>query len=104
VPGRSLAGFRDGASGAVHPSPVYSEAEQNPYLEKDGPVTLGPMSGLIADSLHYVLLGDGREQLFDIRRDPFEIVDLADSVRYTADLKRMRHGRANATTRALANR
>jgi hypothetical protein len=62
------------------------------------------MSSLIADSLHYVRLGDGREQLFDIRRDPFEIVDLADSTRYAAELERMRYSRANATTRALANR
>lgn len=104
VPGQSLTGFWTGNPPLGRTSPVYAEAKQNPFLEKNGPVVFGPLWSILEDSLHYIQLGDGREQLYDIAHDPFEVVDRADSARYASDLARLRNESGRATTRSLAHR
>ncbi len=37
------------------------------------------MKSLIADGYHYILNGDGVRELYEIRRDPGELRDLADT-------------------------
>ncbi len=71
-PGRSLLSVAEGAEG----SPVLSEARPSFLTQQVGPISRGPMKSLAVGNLHYVVNGDGVEELFDFAADPFEEVDL----------------------------
>ncbi|MEP7326065.1 MAG: sulfatase-like hydrolase/transferase [Gemmatimonadota bacterium] len=93
LPGRSLARFwRDSAPAG--PDTLLMEVDYNPRLPKGTPLDRGSMRAVVLDSLHYILNGDKREELYDFLRDSVEMHDLSGSA---ADL-----GRQREALRALA--
>ena len=73
----------------IYAETIFSEVEE--ALDRPGaPASLGPMQSLMADHMHYIRRGDGHEQLFDLRTDPQEYTNLADSASRLAVLKRFR--------------
>ena len=80
-PGNSLAQFWNGTgntdSGAR--SPLLSEVTVGPDTHPQDPLFKGEMRSLVMDRKHYVLNGDGREEVYDLDSDPQENKDLAGS-------------------------
>jgi arylsulfatase A-like enzyme len=54
------------------------------------PVYAGTMHSVLVDSLHYIRLGDGAEELYNVRRDPWERSNLADDVAVGAVVQDLR--------------
>jgi arylsulfatase A-like enzyme len=59
-------------------SPILASIEPVPG-KSDGrtPLARGPMRSAIVAGHHYILSGDGREELYDLRADPNEMTDLS---------------------------
>ena len=74
---RSLARFwgPNAASDRIA-SPILSSVPFASGLAPDRPVSKGNMKSVVQQGMHFIVGGDGREQLFDIVRDPFESKDL----------------------------
>ena len=93
-PGRSLARTWDGKEGLDGLSDVVlSEIEAPPDDDPNGglsPAARGPMRSAVDVDFHYIRGGDGREELYDLRRDPAELTDLASKPRSAATLERFR--------------
>ncbi|MCC6316273.1 MAG: sulfatase [Gemmatimonadaceae bacterium] len=58
-------------------SAVVSQVSQGINTAPNEPVTRGPMSSLVTDSLHYIKNGDGREEVYAWRTDGGESRDVA---------------------------
>jgi len=58
-------------------SPLLGQLTKGINTSPNEPVTLGAMHSIVAGGHHYVLGGLGREELFDLRADPDEVVNLA---------------------------
>jgi arylsulfatase A-like enzyme len=82
-PGRSLTRFWAQGEGADPPEfesePLLMETEKPPLLTNQGrePVAQGPMKALVAEGMHYIRSGDGREELFSLKSDPQERFNVA---------------------------
>ena len=75
------------------PGVVRADVEAPPEDDPNrggSPVGRGPMTSLVAEGLHYIRNGDGREELFDLDGDPGEIHDLASAPKYDTALKSFR--------------
>lgn len=91
MPGRSLA--RDWIPGANPSSDtVLSVVEFNRRLPTwpPSPVLQGTMWSVVLDSLHYILNGNGREELYHLGRDSWEVRNFVGAPEYAADLERHR--------------
>lgn len=77
-PGRSLARAWKGGneSSDFVLSEVNSPPDDDPNRGRS-PAAGGPMTSAVRGDYHYIKAGDGREELFDLRRDPAERDDLA---------------------------
>ena len=83
-PGRSLAAFWSSAPGQAAPetTPALSElAHLNAFQPQpqDKLSREGLQMSLVASGRHYIRDGTGSEQLYDLRRDPSELVNLMES-------------------------
>ncbi len=83
-PGRSLARFWSSDAGkAAAPlvDPLLMETGKPMLLTNQGrePVAKGPMSALVSGGMHYIRSGDGFEELYVLRTDPEERINLAGS-------------------------
>ncbi len=88
-PGASLArAWTDGAPATV--DPVLSEISRAPRLPEWFPVSRGDMKSVVDDRWHYILNGDGIEELYDLESDFRERVDLADRAEASEALARLR--------------
>jgi hypothetical protein len=58
--------------GTSPPSPIFAHVRKGIRLEQHEPVSRGDMKSLIAGNLELIVNGDGREELYDIVRDPLE--------------------------------
>lgn len=91
-PGSSLArhwaGGRDPRRAEA--DPVLSETTAKPWKPGWFPVHKGDMQSLVDARYHYVRNGDGREELYDVRNDPWEQRDLSGSVEASRVLPRFR--------------
>jgi arylsulfatase A-like enzyme len=90
-PGQSLARHwtvRDPA-GARHGEPLLMEAEKPPAFTNQGrePLAKGPMKALVAEGMHYIRRGDGVEELYMLKGDPKEQVNVA-TYPFAAELMR----------------
>ncbi|MGH7560395.1 MAG: sulfatase-like hydrolase/transferase [Gemmatimonadales bacterium] len=79
IPGVSLARFWGG--GGFGPPPadtLFAALDYNRRLPRwpPSPVLRGPMSSVVLDSLHYILNGDGAEELYHLGRDSWEVRNL----------------------------
>jgi hypothetical protein len=59
------------------------------------PAAKGEMFSLVEGRLHYILNGDGREELYDVAADPEEMKNLALTDSNNAEISRLR-ARLNA--------
>jgi arylsulfatase A-like enzyme len=90
-PGRSLARFWSGDSAAAAgPDTLLMTVEYNPRLPKGNPIDRGSMRAVVLDTLHYILNGDRREELYRLRQDPDERHDLAADSAYQSEVSRHR--------------
>ena len=80
-PGNSLAQFwnRTTNTDSATRSPLLSEATVGPDTKPHEPLFKGDMRSLVIDRKHYILNGDGREEVYDLDSDPQENQDLAGS-------------------------
>jgi arylsulfatase A-like enzyme len=80
-PGRSLARFGSQVEGAgsSESGPLLAETGRPPILANQGrePAAKGPMRSVVAGGMHYIQSADGREELFSLRADPEERVNMA---------------------------
>lgn len=90
-PGTSLARHWTSAAtvGDRH-SPVLAEVTQSIRMPDWWPSSKGTMRALIADGMHYIRSGGGKEELYDLERDPEEHRNLAASDSGRAVLERLR--------------
>jgi arylsulfatase A-like enzyme len=90
-PGGSLARFWTNSRYAAEEGPMYVSLHPPPWAEVQPiPAARGPMRSIIEDPYHYILNGDGVEELYDYRADPGEVLDLAGTSRAAALLPRFR--------------
>jgi arylsulfatase A-like enzyme len=90
MPGRSIARFWRQAGAAS--DTIVSLATVNPReTPPDGaPIANGPIHSLVAGRLHYIVNGDGEEELYDLAVDPWELLDLSRSAGFAAVLDTLR--------------
>jgi arylsulfatase A-like enzyme len=80
LPGNSLARYWNGTyTSHSSPSALLSEISKCINLPAWLPVCKGDMKSLVANGMHYIKNGDGREELYDFENDPAEERDLANS-------------------------
>jgi arylsulfatase A-like enzyme len=87
-PGTSLAPYWIPGSPERTNSVVLADINPNPY-EADQSVDIA-MRSIMVNDLHYIVDAEGREMLFDVRRDPWEEDDLSDQVEMADSLARLR--------------
>jgi arylsulfatase A-like enzyme len=94
-PGRSLAGFSARLPQAVSSpaEPLLMETSTPLLLANQGrePAAKGPMKSLVAAGMHYILNGDGLEELYVLQSDPVELVNHAGAPNAQAPLQRFRN-------------
>lgn len=99
VPGSSLSRFwNDGATPVSTPSPVLSMVQQGIRTHPEEPVSRGDMWSLVEGRWHYILNGDGVEELYDLR-GPAAEHDLAGTDSLQATLIRLRQAVTDARQR-----
>jgi arylsulfatase A-like enzyme len=76
LPGRSLARFWSSGAGAGWQDTILSELTAGRDPPWRTPVAKGDMKAVVIGTRHYILNGDGREELYDIAADPWETNDL----------------------------
>jgi arylsulfatase A-like enzyme len=95
-PGRSLARLWSGESGEPRPStePLLMETDRPIVLMNQGrePAAKGPMKSLVAGGMHYIRSGDGSEELYNVRSDPQERINLSGAPAAREILQRFRAG------------
>ncbi|MEO8201606.1 MAG: sulfatase [Gemmatimonadota bacterium] len=78
LPGRSLARYwRKSSIPAGEQDTLLMEVDYNPRLPKGAPIDRGSMRAVVMDSLHYILNGDQKEELYQFSEDPAERHDIA---------------------------
>ena len=70
-----------GSSPGAGPSPILSEVSKGVRTPANEPVSRGPLKSLVLGEYHYILNGDGQEEIYDWQADPSEEHDLAGSER-----------------------
>jgi arylsulfatase A-like enzyme len=92
-PGTSLLRYADGSVTAAEiAEPRLSAGEKSglEVLMPHWPIAAGDMFSLLAGDLHYIMNGDGREELYDVATDPMEQRDLAGLPDMERELVRLR--------------
>ncbi len=92
-PGQSLtrAWRGEADSSALILSEIEAPPDDDPNRGRS-PAARGPMTSAVRGDYHYIKGGDGREELFDLRRDPAERDDLARQPGLAAVLENFRAG------------
>lgn len=78
-PGVSLTRFWNVGESQPLASPILSEVSKGVRTPIAYPVTRGAMKSLVDSNLHFIVNGDGQEELYDLSADPIENQDLAAS-------------------------
>lgn len=81
---------QNGTRGASSPSPMFSEVRQGIRIPDRYPSAKGDMKSLIADDLHYIMNGDGGEELYDLAKNPGESENIVRSIDGAAARNRLR--------------
>lgn len=64
----------------ARPATIHAEVSFVPRVPEFYPVSKGDMRSIIRDSLHVIVNGDGRREIYDVVRDPWEQNDLAGEI------------------------
>ena len=75
-PGESLSSHWSDDRPGPTSSPLLADLERAIRPRPNSPAIYGPMRSIFDTEYHYILRGDGEEQLFDYRTDPEELTDL----------------------------
>ena len=75
-PGASLTSHWSDEGVGSPSSPLLADLERAIRPRPNSPAIFGPMRSVFDTEYHYILRGDGEEQLFDYRADPEELTDL----------------------------
>jgi len=98
LPGTSLAPlWHAGGTLDVVTSPAYSEVKPARNQPAGLPSARGPLKGLVQYPWHYILNGDGIEELYDLSTDPSESKNLANDPDRTDVLVRIRTDLTNVS-------
>jgi arylsulfatase A-like enzyme len=96
-PGTSL--VTHWTTGADTTAPLYAEVREGIRTAPWLPLAEGTMYSAVLGNFHYIVNGDGTEELFDLSVDPNELVDVSDSAwaqgtlqQAREDLERLRDG------------
>jgi len=89
IAGSSLSRFW-GTVAADTWEPVLAEVEEGRNNAPTEPISRGPMKSVLSDSLHYILNGDGVEELYNFLSDPRAEWDLAAESSFEPALERFR--------------
>jgi arylsulfatase A-like enzyme len=92
-PGTSLLRYAEGsvtAEQAAEPRLAVAESSPMGGVLQTWPIAAGDMYSLVSGDLHYIVDGEGREQLFDLSTDLWERNDLAGRVEAEPHLRRFR--------------
>jgi hypothetical protein len=81
LPGYSLSYHWNGGHGSADgpTTPILSQLNFAPNLPQWLPVSKGNMKSLVAENYHYIKNGDGSEEIYDWKHDPWEKYNLASS-------------------------
>ncbi|MFN2383448.1 MAG: sulfatase [Gemmatimonadota bacterium] len=79
LPGQSLAWAWRGGAFRTAASAVHADMTGRRWLPARYPVSKGHMRALVTERFHFIRNGDGSEELYDYRRDPWEQTDLAET-------------------------
>ncbi len=84
--------WRDRDPSRARPSgvPVLAEVDEGRNNDPSEPISRGPMKAILSDGLHYILNGDGVEELYDYQEDPREETDLSTDPGSQEALRRLR--------------
>ena len=68
------------------------ETDRPIFLTNEGrePAAKGPMKSLVAGGMHYIRAGDGSEELYSLKSDPEERLNLAGAQMVRETLQRFR--------------
>jgi len=82
LPGTSLAAWwahpvDSAATPPSHPPALLSSLTYNTFSSPIDPIQKGEMQSIVQGTLHYIRNGDGSEELYDMRSDPRERVNMA---------------------------
>ncbi|MDX1579287.1 MAG: sulfatase, partial [Gemmatimonadota bacterium] len=98
-PGRSLLWAAD-AGGSLLRRPLLAEVSAAPHEGfYEGPTSRGDMKSVVVGPLHYILNGDGAEELYDLTVDPDEVNDLSETERGHLALPELRAALGRALAR-----
>ncbi|MBC7789976.1 MAG: sulfatase-like hydrolase/transferase [Anaerolineae bacterium] len=89
LPGTSLANLWNGTPTAL--DPLVSGIRKGINEPQHHPIAKGDMISIVTEAMHYIRNGDGREELYDLRADPYELSDLAPRGENAAALERARN-------------
>ncbi|MEP6573591.1 MAG: sulfatase [Gemmatimonadota bacterium] len=85
IPGHSLVSlWRSGAGSSVAPSPAIASVRPARFSSTTDPAAKGEMYSVVDGRFHYILNGDGRQELYDVIADPAESKDLSTAYDTTA--------------------
>ncbi len=97
-PGRSLARLWSGDPSGAGPSaePLLTETDKPLVFMNLGrePAAKGPMKAMVAGGMHYIRSGDGSEELYYLKTDPEERLNVAGAPAAGEILRRLRGGLA----------
>jgi arylsulfatase A-like enzyme len=92
LPGRSLAQhWTPSLSASVLPAPAISDISKGINLPAWVPVSKGRMRSVVLDGVHYILNGDGSQELYDFVNDPGETNNLIERADMQGKLAAARH-------------
>jgi len=92
LPGRSLAPAWNPLAPRVPADTLFAAVEYNRLLSRwpPSPVLFGTMKSVVLDSLQYIVNGDGREELYHLGHDSWQVRNLAGDPAWAAELERYR--------------
>lgn len=81
-PGQSLARYwrTNEVPVSTEKTPLHAELRYAIYLPEWFPVSKGDMKSIISENLHYIIRGDGQEEIYDLQQDPWEENNLAQAI------------------------
>jgi arylsulfatase A-like enzyme len=94
-PGSSLTRWLNPSTAASEPQMAIAEVSPKPAgRQEDGdhltPLNRGPMRSAVSAEYHYILNGDGVEEIYRLAGDPDQTTNLADDASAAVELERLR--------------
>jgi arylsulfatase A-like enzyme len=96
-PASSLARRWASADDPAPPEPLLAELTMRDYLPETSPAGRGDLESILTDGLHFIRVGDGGEELFDVVADPWELSDLGETEAGRLEMARLRDVLSAAT-------